>query len=178
MIDDFNWYVVQAHSGQEEKAKESLLERARFMGCSEMFGEIFIPKMVVERVTKEGERKKSKKLSFPGYILVQMMVNEHTRLAIKRTPKISGFIGNSEAPRPLSDKEVIRLTSSEETPIQRPVAEYARGEIVKVKEGPFMNFDGVVDEVKADKFKLKILVSIFGRETPVELDFKQVEKLK
>jgi transcriptional antiterminator NusG len=181
MSNDFKWYVIHTQSGLEERAKNLLLEQAKKSGCADSFGQIHIPKISVEKVTKDGNRKKRIKASYPGYILVEMNVNDQSRLVIRRTPKVTGFIGNSQNPLPLSEKEVLKLISPElveEQEVLEIVSDYKKGEIVKVKDGPFINFDGIVDEVKPDRLKLKILVSIFGRETPVELNFSQVERIE
>jgi transcription termination/antitermination protein NusG len=175
------WYVVHTYSGFEEKAKQGLLERIKLKGLTERFGEIFVPRIGVEQVLKSGKKKRVEKTSFPGYILVQMVMDDSTNLLVRETPKITGFVGNAKAPRPMSDQEVLRLTSPEaaEAAVKQTVSKvsFEKGETVKVKEGPFTNFDGVVEEVRPDKMKLRILVSIFGRETPVELDFGQVERI-
>jgi len=173
------WYVVHTYSGYEEKARLALLESARLKGMSERFGEIVIPRTVKEQAMKDGKKKKVEKTSYPGYILVQMEFDDHTRHLVKETPKITGFVGNQVTPRPISDDEVMRLTSAEAIESRSKVAatvEFEKGESVKVVDGPFTNFDGVVDEVRPDKMKVRVLVSIFGRETPVELDFTQVQK--
>ncbi len=174
------WYVVHTYSGYEEKAKQALLDRIKIGGRAEMFGEVFVPRVAAERVTKGGKKKKIEKTSYPGYILVQMHLDDHTRQLVKDTPKVTGFVGNAKDPRPISDQEALRLTSPEAIEANKQiktVVAFEKNESVKVIDGPFSNFDGVVEEVKPDKMKLKILVSIFGRETPVELDFSQVKKL-
>jgi len=175
------WYVVHTYSGFEEKAKQSLMERIKNQGMDEKFGSIFVPKNATEQVLKSGKKKVVEKTSFPGYIIVEMVLDDSTSHLVKETPKITGFVGNAKNPRPMSDQEVLRLTSPEAAQEQaRKVLtqlSFDKGETVKVKEGPFTNFDGIVDEVRSDKMKLRILVTIFGRETPVELDYGQVEKI-
>jgi len=181
MSEGFKWYVVNCYSGNEEKAKLALMEQISIADAQCLFGEIVIPKMDVEKITVDGKKSLTQKTSYPGYIIVQMELTDLGREVIKKTPKISGFVGNIQCPKPLSDEEVIRLTSPELFQKQMKIqslVEFEKGETVKVKEGPFTNFNGVVEEVKADKMKLRILVSIFGRETPVELSFSQVEKIK
>ena len=174
------WYVVHTYSGFEEKARQGLLERIKLLKMEEKFGQIFDPRTATEQVLKSGKKKRVEKTSFPGYILVEMTFGDDTSLLVRETPKITGFVGNVRSPRPISDQEVLRLTSPEAmAEAARKVVsqiEFEKGETVKVKDGPFTNFDGVVDEVRPDKMKLRILVSIFGRETPVELDYIQVEK--
>lgn len=174
------WYVVHTYSGSEDQAKRGLLERIKLRNMDHQFGQIFVPKNIAETVLKSGKKKRVEKTSFPGYILVEMEFNDSSSLLVRETPKITGFVGNAKFPRPMSDAEVLRLTSPEAVSAQRTqVTEisFRKGESIKVKDGPFTNFDGVIDEVKADKMKLRILVSIFGRETPVELDYAQVEKM-
>lgn len=180
MNSEYKWYVVHTYSGYEERAKLSLLELAKNEGCEDKFGEIFIPQTVSESVTKSGKKKSVSRASFPGYMLVQMDLNDHTMHVVKSTPKITGFVGSTKRPRPLPDHEVIQITSEEarEQAMEVvPDAQFSKGEAVKVMEGPFSNFDGIIDEVKPDKAKVRVLVSIFGRETPVELEFGQVEKI-
>ena len=180
MTSEFKWYVVHTYSGHEERAKQSLLDLAKTEGCEEQFGEIFIPQTVSESVTKSGKKKSVAKTSFPGYMLVQMDLTDHTMHIVKSTPKITGFVGATKTPRPLPDHEVLQITSEEAREQAKevvPDVQFSKGEAVKVMEGPFSNFDGVIDEVKPDKAKVRVLVSIFGRETPVELEYSQVEKI-
>jgi transcriptional antiterminator NusG len=178
---DKKWYVVHTYSGFEEKAKQGLLERVKMHNMTEKFGQVFVPKTATEQILKSGKKKRVEKTSFPGYILVEMVMTDETNHLVKETPKITGFVGDARKPRPMTDREVLALTSPEALAEQAKKVvthiEFEKGEAVKVKEGPFTNFDGVVDEVRADKMKLRILVSIFGRETPVELDYGQVEKI-
>lgn len=175
------WYVVHTYSGSEEKAKQGLLERIKAQHMEPKFGQIFVPRTASETLLKSGKKKRVEKTSFPGYILVEMDFDDSSSLLVRETPKITGFVGNAKHPRPISDAEVIRLTSPEAVEAQRSQVmtevNFRKGESVKVKDGPFTNFDGVIDEVRADKMKLRILVSIFGRETSVELDYAQVEKI-
>jgi transcriptional antiterminator NusG len=173
------WYVVQTYSGYENKAKQSLEEKVRLEGLQEQFGDILIPmEQVVEMV--KGERKTSKRKFFPSYIFVQMEMNDRTFHLVKNTPKVTGFPGSlgKEHPHPISDAEVARLTSqiSEGTLKPKPKVQFEEGDTVRVIDGPFANFNGSVEEVNPEKGRLKVLVSIFGRATPVELDFMQVEK--
>lgn len=174
------WYVVHTYSGFEEKAKQGLLDRIKSQNMQEKFGQVFVPRTVSEQILKSGKKKKVEKTSFPGYILVEMVFGDDTSLLVRETPKITGFVGNVRSPKPMTDQEVLRLTSPEAAAKEKesmPVEiRFKKGESVKIKEGPFTNFDGIVDEVKADRMKLRVLVSIFGRETPVELDFNQVDK--
>jgi len=177
----WKWYVVHTYSMFEEKAKSTLLERVRLNRMDEKFGEIIVPKTAQETVLKSGKKKKVEKNAFPGYIIVQMEMTEDTNHLVRDTPKITGFVGNARNPRPITDQEVLRLTSpeaiKEQTKQQAATLTFEKGETVKVIDGAFTNFDGVVEAVQADRMKLRILVSIFGRETPVELDYGQVQKL-
>ena len=173
------WYVVHTYSGFENKAKKSLEDKIRLEGLGDQFGEILIPmEQVVEMV--KGEKKTSKRKFFPGYILVQMLMNDRTWHLVKNTPKVTGFVGAAanEQPPPLSDAEVTRLTTqiSEGTLKPKPRVQFSDGDTVRVIDGPFANFNGTVEEVNPEKGRVKVLVSIFGRATPVELDFMQVEK--
>ena len=176
----WRWYVVHVYSTFEEQARMALLERVKMMHVEEKFGKILIPKTSNTRVLKSGKKKIVQKTSFPGYILVQMEVDENTNHLVCNTPKITGFVGNSKKPRPVTDQEVLRLTSPEKVETQAEEESndlsFDKGETIKVIDGAFTNFDGVVEYVHDDRKKLRILVSIFGRETPVELDYSQVQK--
>lgn len=178
---NFKWYVVHTYSMFEEKAKQSLLERVRLNKKEAFFGEIIVPKTSHEMMLKSGKKKRVERNAFPGYIIVEMEMNEGTNHIVRDTPKITGFVGNARNPRPISDQEVLRLTSpesiKEQVKQQASAQSFEKGESVKVIDGAFTNFDGVVEAVQAEKMKLRILVSIFGRETPVELDYGQVQKL-
>ncbi len=178
---NFKWYVVHTYSMFEEKAKSTLLDRIKLNKMEAYFGEIFVPKIATETMLKSGKKKKVDRNAFPGYILVEMHMTEETNHVVRDTPKITGFVGNARNPRPISDQEVLRLTSpetvKEQAKQQAATLTFEKGEAVKVTDGAFTNFDGVVDQVHADKMKLRILVSIFGRETPVELEYGQVQKM-
>jgi transcription termination/antitermination protein NusG len=176
---DKRWYAVHTYSGFENKAKKSLEEKIRLENLQEQFGEILIPmEQVVEMV--KGERKVSRRKVLPGYILVQMEMNDRTWHLVKNTPKVTGFVGGAphQQPPPMQDAEVHRLTAqiTEGTLKPKPKVQFEDGDTVRVIDGPFSNFNGTVEEVNPDKGRLKVLVSIFGRATPVELDFMQVEK--
>lgn len=177
----FKWFIVNTYSGSEDSVKVNLRERIAKAGLEHCFGEIFIPKVVTEKVLKSGKKKLVDKTSFPGYIIVQMAINDQTMACVAATPKVTGFVGNRKNPRPLPDRDVLRLLNPKAYNAKlRAVAskmQFTKGQQVKVVDGPFTNFDGVVDEVRPDKMKLKVLVSIFGRETPVELGYNQVEKI-
>jgi transcriptional antiterminator NusG len=173
------WFAVHTYSGFGNKAKKSLEDKIRIEGLADQFGEILIPmEHVVEMV--KGEKKTSKKKMMPGYMLVQMELNDRTWHLVKNTPKVTGFVGGApnELPPPMKDSEVAALTTqiSEGTLKPKPKVQFEDGDNVRVIDGPFANFNGTVEEVNPDKGRLKVLVSIFGRATPVDLDFMQVEK--
>lgn len=172
------WYVVHAYSGFEFKAKQALLERVRQYGMEGYFGDVRVPQETVVELVK-GQKRTSNRKFFPGYILVQMVMNQDTWHLVKETPKITGFIGDASDPSPLSEEEVKRIVaqSEEGAAAPRTRASFEQGETVKIIDGPFTDFNGTIDEVKPDRGKVKVLISIFGRATPVELDFIQVEKL-
>lgn len=171
------WYVVHTFSGYEHKAKAALEERIKGFGKQELFGEILVPvEKVVELV--KGKKKTSSRKFFPGYILVQMELNDESWHIVKETPKVTGFVGGGTNPAPVSEDEVKNITHQMEEGAIRPKPRilFSVGESVKVVDGPFADFNGVVEEVRPEKGKLRVLISIFGRATPVELDFVQVER--
>jgi transcription termination/antitermination protein NusG len=173
----FRWYVVHTYSGYEQKARLALKERIRQLNMDKFFGEVLIPsENVIELV--RGQKKTTSRKFFPGYMLVKMELNDTTWHLVKSTPKITGFVGNATNPPAVPEEEVARITNqmTEGTLKPRPKVQFEEGENVRVVDGPFVNFNGVVEEVRPDKGKLRVLVSIFGRSTPVELDFVQVEK--
>ena len=172
---DFKWYIIHTYSGFENKVKVSLQEGIKTSGMEEYFSEILVPEEdVVELV--DGEKKTSKRKFFPGYILVKMKMNDETWHIVKGTPKVTGFVGSKDRPTPIpdSDVELLKTRVEEGTLKPKPKYEFEVGDHVRIMDGPFTNFDGVVDEVKPEKGKLRVIVSIFGRSTPVELDFIQV----
>ena len=172
------WYVVHAYSQYENSVMKALRERVARAGLQEQFGDILVPTEEVVEI-KDGVRRTTERKFFPGYVLVQMEMNEDTWHLVKSTPKVMGFIGGTpDKPAPISDKEaekiLNRVTESVEKP--RPKTLFEPGEAVRVKEGPFADFNGVVEEVNYEKNRLRVAVLIFGRSTPVELEFSQVEK--
>jgi transcriptional antiterminator NusG len=172
------WYVVHAYSGFENQVVRMLQERIQRSGLDEMFGEILVPTEEVVEM-RDGQKRRSDRKFFPGYVLVQMEMNDDTWHLVKSVPKVMGFIGGtSDRPAPISDREaeaiLQRVQEGAEKP--RPKVLFEPGEMVRVVDGPFNDFSGVVEEVNYDKSKLKVSVLIFGRPTPVELDFAQVEK--
>ena len=178
--DERAWYVVHTYSGYEHKVKTALEERIRSLGKPDLFGEILVPSEKVVELVK-GKKKTSSRKFFPGYILVNMEMNLETWHLVKGTAKVTGFVGNAKTPNEVpavSDAEVQRLTTqiSEGSLKPKPKVQFEEGDQVRVTDGPFSNFNGTVEEVKPDKGKVRVLVSIFGRATPVELDFMQVEK--
>ena len=172
-----HWYVVHTYSGYEHKAKAALEERIRSLGKQELFGDVLVPAEKVVELVK-GRKKTSSRKFFPGYILVNMELSDETWHIIKSTPKVTGFVGDATNPAPISESEVADITNqmAEGAARPKPKVLFEAGESVKVIDGPFQDFNGTVEEVKPDKGKLRVLISIFGRATPVELDFVQVEK--
>ncbi len=172
-----HWYVVHTYSGYEQKAKAALEERVRALGREEQFGDILVPAEKIVELVK-GRKKTSSRMFFPGYILVQMDLNDDTWHIVKSTPKVTGFVGGSTKPSPIPEEEVREITDQMAEGAARPKPKilFEVGESVKVIDGPFSDFNGTVEEVKGDKGKVRVLISIFGRATPVELDFIQVEK--
>ena len=173
---DKRWYVVHTYSGFENKVKLSLQQRIKEHDMSDLFEEVLVPtESVVEM--KQGQKRVSTRKPFPGYILVKMAMDDKTWHLVKSTPKVTGFLGD-RTPAPLRQHEVDRITNrmAEGVLKPKPKVHFEEGENVRVIDGPFANFNGTVEEVKPEKGKLRVLVSIFGRATPVELDFVQVEK--
>ena len=174
------WYGVHTYSGFENRVKRTLEERIRSLGVKDLFGDILIPSETVVEL-KKGERKTSTRKFFPGYILVQMELNNETWHIVNSIPKVSGFVGGDGGvqPTPMTEEEVQRITSrmAEGVEKPKPIVEFEVGEAVRVIDGPFVNFTGQIEDVKPEKGKLKVMVSIFGRVSPVELEFIQVEKI-
>ena len=170
------WYGIHTYSGFENKVRLSLLERIKNQGLEEEFSEVLIPSETVVEL-KKGEKKTSTRKFFPGYILVNMELNDETWHVVKATSKVTGFVGGNN-PVAIPDEEVLKITRRIEEGAEkpRPKVLFEVGETVRVIDGPFLNFSGVVEDVKPDKGKLRVMVSIFGRSTPVELEFMQVEK--
>lgn len=172
------WFVVHAYSGYEKKVAAALKERVELQGMEQLFGEILVPTEEVVEI-KGGQKRKSERKFFPGYVLVQMELNDDSWHLVKDTPRVMGFIGGkADKPAPITDKEaeliLQRVHDSEDKP--KPKTMFEPGEVVRVIDGPFNDFNGVVEEVNYEKSRLRVSVSIFGRSTPVELEFTQVEK--
>src|SRR6266436_4406235 len=179
------WYVVHTYSGYEQKARAALEASVRALKLSDetrpigdRFGEVLVPVERVQELGKGGQRKISNRKFFPGYIFVNMELDDETWHVIKNTPKVTGFVGHSTKPPEVPESEVRAITQQMEEGVLRPKPKvlFEVGEAVKVVDGPFQDFNGTVEEVRPEKGKVRVLISIFGRATPVELDFIQVEK--
>ena len=171
------WYIVHAYSNYEYKVKSSLEERVKLMGLEDKFGEILIPTEEVVEM-KEGAKRSTERKFFPGYVLVQMEMNDETWHLVKEVPKVLGFIGgSSDRPAPITEVEANRILQRIEEGVDKPQPKvlFEPGELVRVTDGPFNDFSGVVEKVNYEKNRLQVAVQILGRSTPVELDFFQVE---
>lgn len=172
------WYVVQAYSGYENHVMRSLQERIKRSGLEDKFGQILVPTEEVVEM-REGQKRKSERKFFPGYVLVQMEMDDSTWHLVKECPRVLGFIGgSSDQPAPISDAEADQILQRVEDSSDKPKPKvlFEAGEVVRVTDGPFTDFNGVVEEVNYEKNRLRVAVLIFGRSTPVELEFGQVEK--
>lgn len=172
------WYVVQAYSGYEARVQNALIERVKECNLEDKFGEILIPTEEVVEM-KSGKKRKSARKFFPGYVLVQMELDEETWHLVRRIPRVLGFIGGtSEQPAPITDAEANKILQRIEDGVDkpRPKVLFEVGEVIRVIDGPFSDFNGAVEEVNYEKNRLRVAVMIFGRSTPVDLDFGQVEK--
>ncbi|WP_405234744.1 MULTISPECIES: transcription termination/antitermination protein NusG [Lentisalinibacter] len=173
------WYIVHAYSNFEHKVKSSLEERIKLAGLEDKFGEILVPTEEVVEM-REGQKRRSERKFFPGYVLVNMEMDDETWHLVKDVPKVLGFIGgSSDRPAPISDKEADAILQRVKEGVDkpRPKVLFEPGEVVRVTDGPFNDFNGVVEHVNYDKNRLRVAVQILGRSTPVELDFGQVEKV-
>jgi transcriptional antiterminator NusG len=172
------WFVVHAYSNYEHKVKSSLIERVRRAGLETKFGEILVPTEEVVEM-REGQRRKSERKFFPGYVLVQMEMDDETWHLVKEVPKVLGFIGgSSDKPAPITEREAQAILNRVQEGVDKPRPKilFEPGEVVRVTDGPFNDFSGVVEQVNYEKSKVRVAVQILGRSTPVELDFSQVEK--
>lgn len=172
------WYVVHTYSGFEKHVQRSLQEHIKRAGMEDKFGEIMVPTEEVVEM-KSGAKRTSERKFFPGYVLVKMEMSDETWHLVKNVPKVSGFIGGSGTkPTPITEKEANAILHQVQEGVEKPRPKFTfqPGEMVRIKEGPFADFNGTVEDVNFEKSKLKVNVSIFGRQTPVELDFGQVEK--
>lgn len=175
---DLRWYVVHAYSGMEKAVERNIIERINRAGMQSKFGRILVPMEEVVEI-KNGQKKTTERKFFPGYVLVEMVMDDDTWHLVKHTNKVTGFVGGGKTrPAPISEAEVMKIVSQmqEGTDKPRHKVEFVVGEFVRVKEGPFADFNGSVEEVNYDKSKVRVAVTIFGRSTPVELEFSQVEK--
>ncbi|WP_457571361.1 transcription termination/antitermination protein NusG [Desulfovulcanus sp.] len=171
------WYIVHTYSGYEQRVEQTIKEMIRTGQDQGLIEDVIVPTEKVVELVK-GQKKTSTRKFFPGYVLVKMVFNEYSWHLVQSIPRVTGFIGGKNRPTPLSDKEAERILATVEQRKEqpRPKFHFERGDQIRVIDGPFANFDGVVEEVNYDKGKLKVTVSIFGRQTPVELDFVQVTK--
>ena len=175
---DLRWYVVHAYSGMEKAVERNILERINRAGMQAKFGRILVPMEEVVEI-KNGQKKTTERKFFPGYVLVEMVMDDDTWHLVKHTNKVTGFVGGGKTrPSPISEAEVQKIVSQMQEGTEKPrhKVEFVVGEYVRVKEGPFADFNGSVEEVNYEKSKVRVAVTIFGRATPVELEFSQVEK--
>lgn len=171
-----HWYAIHTYSGHENKVMTNILRRAESMGLRDKVFRILVPTESEVR-TRAGKKTEVKRKVYPGYVLIEMVYDDSTWYLIKSTTGVIGFIGASNKPIPLSEREVQDILSSMDETAPTPVVKYEKGEVIRVTSGPFTEFSGKIEEVNPDKEKLKVFISIFGRDTPVELDFGQVEKV-
>jgi len=173
------WYVVHAYSGMEKAVERNLLERIERGGMQAKFGRILVPTEEVVEL-KNGKKAVSQRRFFPGYVLVEMLMDDESWHLVKHTSKVTGFVGGAKnRPSPISEAEVMKIVNQMQEGIEKPKpkVEWVTGELVRVKDGPFTDFNGAVEDVNYEKSKVRVSVTIFGRATPVELDFAQVEKI-
>lgn len=170
------WYVIHTYSGYENKVKANLEKRVKTMEKEDKIFRVLVPTQE-EYEIKDGKRKITKRKVFPGYVLVEMIMEDDSWYVVRNTPGVTGFVGSGSKPIPLQEKEARLILKQMGIDEPRPRIDFAIGDHVKVVTGPFQHFTGVIEEIQHDKGKLRVLVSMFGRETPVELDFSQVEKI-
>ena len=175
---DLRWYVVHAYSGMEKAVERNIIERINRAGMQDKFGRILVPMEEVVEV-KNGQKKTTERKFFPGYVLVEMVMGDDTWHLVKHTNKVTGFVGGAKnRPAPISDAEVSKIVNQMQEGTEKPrhKVELMVGEFIRVKDGPFTDFNGTVEDVNYDKSKVRVSVTIFGRSTPVELEFSQIEK--
>jgi len=175
---DLKWYVVHAYSGMEKAVERNIIERIQHADMQNMFGRILVPTEEVVEI-KNGQKRTTERKFFPGYVLVEMVMNDETWHLVKHTNKVTGFVGGAKnRPAAISEEDVLKIASQmqEGTDKPRHKVEFDVGEYIRVKDGPFTDFNGTVEEVNYEKNKMRVSVTIFGRATPVELEFSQVEK--
>ena len=170
------WYAVHTYSGHENKVKTNIERRAESMNLKEKVFRILVP-TEAELRTRAGKRQEVQRKVFPGYVLIEMVLDEETWYLVKSTTGVTGFVTSGNKPVPLQDREVQAILDAIEAPDRKPKVKWSKDEVVRVVAGPFTDFTGKIEEVNVQKEKLKVLISIFGRDTPVELDFSQVERL-
>ena len=175
---DKHWYIVQAYSNFERKVADSIREQAKQRHLDHLFDEVMVPTEKVVEV-RRGQKVDAERKFFPGYVLVKMNLSDEAYHLIKNTPKVTGFLGSASKPQPVSEKEVQRIVGAIEEGVERPksVISFEIGENVRVTDGPFASFNGSVEQVDEERARLRVTVSIFGRATPVELEYSQVEKI-
>jgi transcriptional antiterminator NusG len=173
------WYIIHTYSGFETKVAESLKQRAEAFGMGDAIGQVLIPTEDVVEM-RDGKKVVSSKKFFPGYVLIQMEMSDNAWHVVKNTPKVTGFVGSGPKPTPIPDEEVERIVNRVKEAVEKPKPkfDFRSGETVRIVDGPFSNFTGTVEEVNEDRSTLKVMVTIFGRSTPVELEFLQVERLR
>jgi transcription termination/antitermination protein NusG len=175
---DLRWYVVHAYSGMEKAVERNIIERIQRAGMQSKFGRILVPTEEVVEV-KNGVKRTTERKFFPGYVLVEMVMDDETWHLVKQTNKVTGFVGGAKnRPAPISEEDVQKIVGQMQSGSEKPrhKVEFQVGEVIRVKEGPFTDFNGNVEDINYEKSKLRVSVTIFGRSTPVELDFSQIEK--
>jgi len=170
------WYAVHTYSGHENKVKTNIERRAESMNLKDRVFRILVP-TEAELRTRGGKKQEVQRKVFPGYVLIEMILDDQTWYLVKSTTGVTGFVSSGNKPVPLQDKEIQAILDAIEAPDRRPKVKWSKEEVVRVTSGPFTDFTGKIEEVNIEKEKLKVLISIFGRDTPVELDFGQVERL-
>jgi transcriptional antiterminator NusG len=175
---NMKWYIIHSYSGFERKVKESLETRVQAFGLQEKIGRVMIPTEPVTEI-RGGKKYTTERMFYPGYVLVEMDMNDHVWHVVKSTPRVTGFVGTGQQPTPLSEEEVQHIVYRVNVGKDKPKlkVKFEKNETVRITEGPFTSFTGAVDEVNEDRETLKVMVTIFGRSTPVELEFNQVEKV-
>jgi transcriptional antiterminator NusG len=172
------WYIIHTYSGFEQKVKEAIKERAKSRGLEHLVSEVLVPTETVEEMVK-GERKLSHRKFYPGYVLVRMELTDESWHLVKDTPKVTGFVGSKEEPVAIPEEDAQKIIAQMQEGVLRPKPKikFETGDKVQVNDGPFANFTGVVDEVRPDRGRVRVMISVFGRPTPVELEFTQIEKI-
>ena len=175
---DKKWYIIHTYSGFEQKVKNAIMERARARGLEHLVEQVLVPTETVEEMVK-GERKLSSRKFYPGYVLVHMELTDDSWHLVKDTPKVTGFVGSKTEPVAIPDEDAEKIINQMQEGIAKPKPkiQFELGDKVQVTDGPFTNFTGVVDEVRPDRGRVKVMISVFGRPTPVELEFTQLEKI-